>query len=102
MNSKNRTVCVRSAGNYVGRFLLGLILNATMAVPVYAENAEEIQKKIEAQRAENEQLKAQIAKLEQVLKTDVCANPDAAKLLEADEGGTTTPAPEAAEPPRQR
>jgi hypothetical protein len=102
MSSKKQTDRIRSAGSYIGKFFLGLSLIASFTAPVSAEDAEDIQKKIQAQRAENEQLKAKIAKLEQVLKTDVCANPEAAKLLEADEGGTTTPAPEAAEPPRQR
>lgn len=103
MNSTNQTDRARRAGGYFGSLLLGLALIASHALPAYAEDAEEIQKKIQAQRAENEQLKAKIAKLEQVLKTDVCANPEAAKLLEADEGATTpSPAPGTAEPSRER
>ncbi|QXP83113.1 hypothetical protein ABZN20_00155 [Methylococcus sp. ANG] len=52
---------------------------------IAAEDAPSLQERIERQRAENEALKAKIARIEQVLKTDVCSNPEAAKLLEPDE-----------------
>jgi hypothetical protein len=52
--------------------------------PVFAESSTDIQQKIEAQRAENVKLKEKIAEIEKVLKTDVCSNPEASKLLESD------------------
>ncbi|MEW6039201.1 MAG: hypothetical protein AB1648_13265 [Pseudomonadota bacterium] len=50
---------------------------------VAAEGAPSLQEQIEKQRSENEALKAKIARIEQVLKTDVCSNPEAARLLES-------------------
>jgi len=63
---------------------------ASCISPVFAENATDIQRQIEAQRTENEQLKEKIATIEKVLKTDVCSNPEAAKLLESDDGQPAT------------
>ena len=51
---------------------------------VASPDAAELQAQIERQRAENQALKAKIDQFEQVLKTDVCNNPEAAKLLEAE------------------
>lgn len=55
-----------------------------------AEEAKTVQQQLEEQKAKNEALRARIAKLEEVLKSDVCANPEAAKLL--GEEGTVPPA----------
>lgn len=46
-----------------------------------AEEAKTVQQQLEEQKAKNEALRARIAKLEEVLKSDVCANPEAATLL---------------------
>ncbi|MDF9392544.1 MULTISPECIES: hypothetical protein [Methylococcus] len=64
-----------------------------------AEDAPSLQEQIERQRAENETLKAKIARIEQVLKTDVCSNPEAAKLLESGEVAGL-PAKNAADAPK--
>ncbi|MBL8667292.1 MAG: hypothetical protein JNM48_07515 [Rhodospirillales bacterium] len=45
---------------------------------------EELQKQLDAQNARNEELRQRIAKLEAVLKTDVCNNPEAEALLKAE------------------
>ncbi|MGI2323997.1 MULTISPECIES: hypothetical protein [unclassified Methylococcus] len=52
---------------------------------VAAQDGPSLQEQIEKQKAENEALKAKIARIEQVLKTDVCSNPEAARLLESGE-----------------
>lgn len=57
---------------------------------VDAQEAKTVQQQLEEQKAKNEALRARIAKLEEVLKSDVCANPEAAKLL--GEEGTAPPA----------
>ncbi|MGH8627545.1 MAG: hypothetical protein ACREYC_20520 [Gammaproteobacteria bacterium] len=46
-----------------------------------AQDAKTVQQQLEEQKATNEALRARIAKLEEVLKSDVCANPEAATLL---------------------
>jgi cell division protein FtsB len=61
-----------------------------------AQDASELQTQIEAQRAENQALKNKIEQFERVLKTDVCKNPEAAKLL--DEEPPAAPPPEPATP----
>lgn len=40
-----------------------------------------LKEQLATQQAENEQLRRRIAALEEVLQTDVCKNPEAAKLL---------------------
>ena len=60
--------------------------------PLTAEEAKTVQQQLEEQKAGNEALRARIAKLEEVLKSDVCANPEAAKLL-GEEGATPPAAP---------
>ena len=45
---------------------------------------EELQKQLDAQNARNEELRQRIARLEAVLKTDVCNNPEAEALLKAE------------------
>ncbi len=46
------------------------------------ELATSLEEQLAAQQAKNETLRRRIAALEEVLKTDVCKNPDAAKLLQ--------------------
>lgn len=58
---------------------------------VAAQDGPSLQEQIEKQKAENEALKAKIARIEQVLKTDVCSNPEAAKLLESGEAVDPSP-----------
>ncbi|QJD30046.1 hypothetical protein [Methylococcus geothermalis] len=58
---------------------------------VAAQDAPSLREQIEKQKAENEALKAKIARIEQVLKTDVCSNPEAAKLLESGEAADSSP-----------
>ncbi|UZR28946.1 hypothetical protein [Methylococcus mesophilus] len=58
---------------------------------VAAQDGPSLQEQIEKQKAENEALKAKIARIEQVLKTDVCSNPEAAKLLESGEAADSSP-----------
>jgi cell division protein FtsB len=76
--------------------LLGFALNCTYAVDGLAQEASELQAQIERQRAENQALKDRIEQFERVLKTDVCKNPEAAKLL--DEEPPAAPPPEPAAP----
>lgn len=57
-----------------------------------AEDAKTVQQQLEEQKAKNEALRARIAKLEAVLKSDVCANPEAATLL-GEEGAAPPAAP---------
>lgn len=57
-----------------------------------AQEAKTVQQQLEEQKAKNEALRARIAKLEEVLKSDVCANPEAAKLL-GEEGASPPAAP---------
>ncbi|WP_139559797.1 hypothetical protein [Methylotetracoccus oryzae] len=80
-----------------GRALLGCLLSLGYAANGNAQDASELQAQIERQRAENQALKDKIEQFERVLKTDVCKNPDAAKLL--DEEPPAAPPPEPAAPP---
>jgi hypothetical protein len=84
----NETTGIRSG--MMKRIGLPAILAMTFygGLSVAAEDASSLQEQIEKQRSENEVLKAKIARIEQVLKTDVCSNPDAAKLLEVDEAAS--------------
>lgn len=71
---------------FCNRRILSLVVTIMLG-PIYsgcatAEEAVALQQQIETQKAVNEALRAKIAKFEQVLKTDVCSNPEAAKLLE--------------------
>ena len=50
-----------------------------------APTREALQQQLDAQNAKNEQLRQRIAKLEEVLKTDVCNNPEAEALLKAEQ-----------------
>jgi hypothetical protein len=75
-------------------YIFVLSIGAGYISSVFAESATDIQKQIEAQRVENEQLKEKIATIEKVLKTDVCSNPEAAKLLESDDGHPAANAPD--------
>ena len=59
--------------------------------PLTAEEAKTVQQQLEEQKATNEALRARIAKLEEVLKSDVCANPEAAKLLGEDAAPPAAP-----------
>lgn len=72
------------SGAYVQALCLAMLLGPASLARTAAEEAPGIEKQIEQQKAENEALRAKIAKFEQVLKTDVCSNPEAAKLLEED------------------
>jgi len=80
-----------------GHALLGFLLSLGYAADGFAQDASELQAQIERQRAENQALKNRIEQFERVLKTDVCKNPDAAKLL--DEEPPAAPPPEPAAPP---
>ena len=58
------------------------ILGAGLPVPAAAQTAREVvQQQLKEQEARNEALKQRIEKLEAILKTDICANPEAAELL---------------------
>jgi hypothetical protein len=50
-----------------------------------APTREELQSQLNAQNARNEALRQRIARLEAVLKTDVCTNPEAAALLQGEQ-----------------
>ena len=50
-----------------------------------APTREALQQQLDAQNARNDQLRQRIAKLEEVLKTDVCSNPEAEALLKAEQ-----------------
>lgn len=50
-----------------------------------APTREALQQQLDAQNARNDQLRQRIAKLEEVLKTDVCNNPEAEALLKAEQ-----------------
>jgi hypothetical protein len=76
--------------------LFGFVLNCAYAVDGLAQEASELQAQIERQRSENQALKNKIEQFERVLKTDVCKNPEAAKLL--DEEPPAAPPPEPATP----
>lgn len=53
-----------------------------------APTREALQQQLDAQNARNDQLRQRIAKLEEVLKTDVCSNPEAEALLKAEQQAT--------------
>lgn len=57
-----------------------------------AQESKTVQQQLEEQKAKNEALRARVAKLEEVLKSDVCANPEAANLL-GEEGAAPPAAP---------
>lgn len=80
--------CGRTA---LGFPVLALALSLAYSSDGRAQDASELQAQIERQRAENQALKTRIEQFEQVLKTDVCKNPEAAKLLDEE--------PPAASPP---
>lgn len=69
----------------------GVLALAMAAVTGAAAEGPSLQEQIEKQKTENEALKAKIAKIEQVLKTDVCSNPEAARLLEKGDASDTAP-----------
>jgi hypothetical protein len=50
-----------------------------------APSREALQQQLDAQNAKNEALRQRIAKLEEILKTDVCNNPEAEALLKAEQ-----------------
>ena len=50
-----------------------------------APTREALQQQLDAQNAKNDALRARIAKLEEILKTDVCNNHDAEALLKAEQ-----------------
>ena len=50
-----------------------------------APTREALQQQLDAQNAKNDALRARIAKLEEMLKTDVCNNPEAEALLKAEQ-----------------
>ena len=57
-------------------------LAAGPAAPALAQSAREVvEQQLKEQEARNELLKQRIEKLEAILKTDICANPEAAELL---------------------
>lgn len=58
---------------------------ATAPAPAAAPTREALQQQLDAQNARNDQLRQRIAKLEEVLKTDVCSNPEAEALLKAEQ-----------------
>ncbi len=53
--------------------------------PAAAPTREALQQQLDAQNAKNEALRQRIAKLEEMLKTDVCTNPEAEALLKAEQ-----------------
>jgi hypothetical protein len=53
--------------------------------PAAAPSREALQQQLDAQNARNEALRQRIAKLEEMLKTDVCNNPEAEALLKAEQ-----------------
>ena len=62
--------------------VFGLVAMAapTFAQPMSDESAS-LEEKLAEQQAKNQDLRRRIAALEEVLKTDVCRNPEAAKAL---------------------
>jgi Tfp pilus assembly protein PilN len=57
-------------------------LGAGLSAPALAQSAREVlEQQLKEQEARNELLKQRIEKLEAILKTDVCADPEAAELL---------------------
>ncbi|MFO1153252.1 MAG: hypothetical protein U1E42_06255 [Rhodospirillales bacterium] len=58
---------------------------APSAPAATAPSREALQQQLDAQNARNETLRQRIAKLEEMLKTDVCNNPEAEALLKAEQ-----------------
>ena len=57
-------------------------LGAGVSAPAMAQSPREVlEQQLKEQQARNEGLKQRIEKLESILKTDVCADPQAAELL---------------------
>ena len=59
--------------------------SSSAPTPATVPTREELQQQLDAQNAKNETLRQHIAKLEAVLKTDVCNNPEAEALLKAEQ-----------------
>lgn len=64
-----------------GVVLASLVLGLT-PLPGRSQEAKSLQDQLAEQQAANEALRSRITKLEEVLKSDVCTNPEAEKLLE--------------------
>ena len=79
----------------IAAITLTLLAAAPMAAPAQeaapTPSREQLQQRLETQRAANERMKARIAQLEAKLKEDVCADPAAAQALL----GASEPAPAA-------
>lgn len=65
--------------------LSGMAQTAVPPAAAPAPTREALQQQLDAQNARNDQLRQRIAKLEEVLKTDVCNNPEAEALLKAEQ-----------------
>lgn len=63
----------------------GMAQTAAPPAAAPAPTREALQQQLDAQNARNDQLRQRIAKLEEVLKTDVCSNPEAEALLKAEQ-----------------
>lgn len=62
--------------------LAAVVVVTVIAAPALAQSAREIvEQQLQEQEARNELLKQRIEKLEAILKTDICADPEAAELL---------------------
>ncbi len=59
---------------------------APIPAPGGDPGADGLQQQLDAQKAKNDSLRTRIAKIEEVLKTDVCRNSDAEALLRQDAG----------------
>ncbi len=60
------------------------------SVPICAQEAPSVQEQLVEQKAKNDVLRARIAKLEEVLKSEVCTNPEAEKLIDETTPPVTT------------
>jgi cell division protein FtsB len=60
---------------------LAVLLGLAVAPVAAQESREQLEQQLKEQQAKNEALKERIAKLEAVLKTDVCTNPEAEAIL---------------------
>ena len=59
-----------------------MTLGVGLSAPAMAQSAREVlEQQLQEQQARNEDLKQRIEKLEAILNTDVCADPQAAELL---------------------
>lgn len=63
----------------------GLAQTAAPPAAAPAPMREALQQQLDVQNTRNDQLRQRIAKLEEVLKTDVCNNPEAEALLKAEQ-----------------